>query len=77
MEKKIWRHPLTPAAIKRKVLQIYQNPGLSDCRSNAMAAASPDNTGEPKSRMDPWIGLFADPALHEALDRIMASNRIT
>jgi len=76
MDKKIWRHPSTPAAIKRKVWQRYQNPAFSGYGSNAMAAASPDNTVEPESKMDPWIDLFADPALHEALDRIMASNRI-
>ena len=76
MGKKTWRHPFTPAAIKRKVLQIYQNPGLSACGSNTMAPASPDNPVESESGTGPWIGLFADPDLHEALDRIMASNRI-
>lgn len=76
MAKKIWCHPFAPAAIKRKVWKRYQNPGLSAYRLNAMSTPSPGNTAEAESRTDPWIGLFADPALHEALDRIIANNHI-
>ena len=75
MDKKVWCHPFASDAVKRKFWKRNHNPGLSVPRPNALSPASPDSSAKPDSRME-WVGLFGDPALHVALDRIIASNGI-
>lgn len=76
MDKKFWCHSFAYDAIKRKLLKSYRKPRLSADGLNALPAVQRKSAAEDMSEMHPWMGLFDDPALHEALDRIMASNRI-
>lgn len=77
MDMKFWRHPLAPDALKRKFMKKFRKPILFGSRSNERLAPPGNRSDERASRMQPWTGLFDDPDLHRALDRIMASNRIS
>jgi hypothetical protein len=76
MDKRIWVPPFASFLIKRKLQQKYRNPRLSDHEPRTPPTIVRESTNKGESNTNPWMGVFDDPALHEALDRIMASNRI-
>lgn len=76
MDKKVWWHPFELIAIKRKFCKDRRKPSVSTHRLNSRYAAYRDGEAKITSKLNPWRGMFDDPALHEALDRIMASNGI-
>jgi hypothetical protein len=77
MDKKTWVHPFASFLIKRKLQRKYRNPPLSDNEAGTLPAMGRESAAKCESKANPWIGVFDDPVLHEALDRIMASNRIS
>jgi hypothetical protein len=76
MDMKVWRHPLASDALKRNFMKRNRKPALFVSRLNQQIATPGYSSDEGASRMHPWTGLFEDPALHQALDRIMAINHI-
>lgn len=76
MDKKIWAHPFASFLIKRKLQKEYRNPRLSDNEPRTLPEMGRESTAKGESRTNPWMGVFDDPALHKALDLIMASNHI-
>jgi hypothetical protein len=76
MDKKSWPHSFASFSIKRKLRRESRNPRMSDYEPGRHPAVGRTKTVRDESKANPWMGLFDDPALHEALDRIMAANRI-
>ena len=76
MDQKIRRHPLAFNAIKLKLWKNCRQPRLSTDGPTPLPAGHRDDAADSVPQMHPWMGLFDDPALHEALDRIMAGNGI-
>ena len=76
MDKNIWLHPFASHAIKSKILKKYRNPGASASGSNPQAVGRWYHAANNLPTVDPWIRLLDDPALNEALDRLIACNRI-
>ncbi len=76
MDKKVWWRPFGPNAIKRKFCKDRRKPSASTNRLNSRSAACRDGEAEITIKMHPWQGMFDDPVLHEALDRIMTTNGI-
>jgi hypothetical protein len=77
MDKKTWVHPFASFLIKHHLKKKNRNPRLTDHEPGMLSAMGRVITAKGESKTNPWIGVFDDPVLHEALDRIMASNRIS
>ena len=76
MDMKNWCHPFASKAVNRNNLKKYQKPGRSRYGPNERSPTPEDSPDKGPSSMHPWMNLFDDPALHRALDRIMAINHI-
>ena len=76
MDMKNWCHPFASRAVKRTIIKKYRKPGRSRYGMNERSSTPEDSPDKGPSSMHPWIDLFEDPALHLALDRIMAINHI-
>lgn len=76
MGNKVWCHPFSSDAIRRKFWKIDRIHRASVNGVNAPSAAFRGRMEAGTTKLGPWNGLFDDPVLHEALDRIMACNRI-
>jgi hypothetical protein len=76
MDKSIWFHPFASYASKYNILKKLKKQEYAAPEMDTLAMGHPDKAANTLATVDPWIGLFEDPALHEALDRLMKCNRI-
>jgi hypothetical protein len=76
MNKNIWLHPFASHAIKRNLRKINRKPGAFASGPNSQAMGQWYNAANSLPTVDPWIRLLEDPALNEALDRLIVCNRI-
>jgi hypothetical protein len=76
MDKNIWLHPFALSVVKNKLHRRYRKSGATTSSRNPQTVAHWYSTANNLPTVDPWIRLFDDPALNEALDRFIVCNRI-